>query len=127
VGQSLTGRYGVGVGSKLDASSGRRSGRASALLGVAGHRLALHRLLLCGSPTYLLLRGVCLSSVCRRVRRQVYHDSMKNDVPATHSLVLCMMCCPVGLLSHAATKAWVLRGGGAADEQAAGVGTGVAA
>jgi len=58
---------------------------------------------------------------------QVYHDSMKNDVPATHSLVLCMMCCPVGLLSHAATKAWVLRGGGAADEQAAGVGTGVAA
>jgi len=29
----------------------RVSGRASALLGVAGHRLALHRLLLCGSPT----------------------------------------------------------------------------
>jgi len=33
----------------------RVSGRASALLGVAGHSLALHRLLLCGGPTYLLL------------------------------------------------------------------------
>ena len=33
----------------------RVSRRAGALLGVAGHSLALHRLLLCGSPTYLLL------------------------------------------------------------------------
>jgi hypothetical protein len=41
--------------------------------------------------------------------RQVYHDSVANAIPAKHSLVLCMMCCPVGLLAHAATRAWVLR------------------
>ena len=35
----------------------RVSRRASALLGVAGHCLALRRLLLCGGPTYLLLLG----------------------------------------------------------------------
>ena len=29
--------------------------RASALLGVAGHRMVLHRLLHCGSPTYYLI------------------------------------------------------------------------
>ena len=40
--------------SMLPPGSARVSGRASALLGVAGHSLAVHRLLLGGSPTYLL-------------------------------------------------------------------------
>ena len=35
--------------SMLPPGEARVSGRASALLGVAGHSLALHRLLLCGS------------------------------------------------------------------------------
>jgi len=41
---------------KLDASSGRRSGQRARKrpAGVPGFCLALHRLSLCGSPTYLL-------------------------------------------------------------------------
>mmetsp|Transcript_46489 Transcript_46489/g.88771 ORF Transcript_46489/g.88771 Transcript_46489/m.88771 type:complete len:231 (-) Transcript_46489:308-1000(-) len=39
---------------------------------------------------------------------QVYQDSVKHQLPSKASLVLCMMCCPVGILAHFITKAIVL-------------------
>ena len=41
---------------------------------------------------------------CVATRRYVFLDAADAGVPAAHSLVLCMMAGPLGLVSHAATK-----------------------
>lgn len=37
--------------------------------------------------------------------RQVYHDGLRNDIETRHSVSLCLMFCPVGILTHCITKA----------------------
>ncbi|KAH9609358.1 hypothetical protein KSS87_015341 [Heliosperma pusillum] len=36
--------------------------------------------------------------------RQVYQDGLKNEVETRHSVSLCLLFCPVGIISHAITK-----------------------
>lgn len=36
--------------------------------------------------------------------RQVFHDGLKNNVETRHSVTLCLLCCPIGILSHVITK-----------------------
>ncbi|PAN32047.1 hypothetical protein PAHAL_5G459100 [Panicum hallii] len=36
--------------------------------------------------------------------RQVYHDGLKNKIETRHSVSLCLLFCPVGILCHVATK-----------------------
>lgn len=43
------------------------------------------------------------------VARHVHSDALRRRLPAAHSLVLCMMFGPTGLLCHAATRALVQR------------------
>lgn len=59
---------------------------------------------------------------------QVYLDALKEDVPMKHSLVLCMMCCPVGILAHFFTKSFVVSRRPVADatQESEGVGAGAA-
>lgn len=49
----------------------------------------------------------------------MYADGLRNGIPTAHSLVLCFMMGPLGLLSHLVTKAVVEgvrnRGGGGGD------------
>ncbi|KAK4347938.1 hypothetical protein RND71_034277 [Anisodus tanguticus] len=37
--------------------------------------------------------------------RQVYHDGLQNDIETRHSVSLCLLFCPVGILIHFITKA----------------------
>ncbi|XP_055805053.1 protein ABA DEFICIENT 4, chloroplastic-like isoform X2 [Solanum dulcamara] len=37
--------------------------------------------------------------------RQVYHDGLQNDIETRHSVSLCLLFCPVGILTHCITKA----------------------
>ncbi|KAM3342851.1 protein ABA DEFICIENT 4, chloroplastic [Capsicum galapagoense] len=37
--------------------------------------------------------------------RQVYHDGLQNDIETRHSVSLCLLFCPVGILTHFITKA----------------------
>lgn len=37
--------------------------------------------------------------------RQVYHDGLENKVETRHSVSLCLMFCPIGVISHSITKA----------------------
>ncbi|KAJ1282801.1 hypothetical protein BS78_03G079500 [Paspalum vaginatum] len=37
--------------------------------------------------------------------RQVYHDGLKNNIETRHSVSLCLLFCPVGILVHVVTKA----------------------
>ncbi|RAL46599.1 hypothetical protein DM860_004878 [Cuscuta australis] len=37
--------------------------------------------------------------------KQVYEDGMQNDVEIRHSVSLCLLFCPIGILVHLATKA----------------------
>lgn len=37
--------------------------------------------------------------------RQVYHDGLENKVETRHSISLCLLCCPIGIISHVVTKA----------------------
>ncbi|XP_019249284.1 PREDICTED: protein ABA DEFICIENT 4, chloroplastic-like isoform X2 [Nicotiana attenuata] len=37
--------------------------------------------------------------------RQIYHDGLENDIETRHSVSLCLMSCPIGLVSHFITKA----------------------
>lgn len=39
--------------------------------------------------------------------RHVYHDGLKNEVETRHSVSLCLLVCPVGILIHVITKALV--------------------
>uniref|UniRef100_A0A0A9D620 Protein MAO HUZI 4, chloroplastic n=1 Tax=Arundo donax TaxID=35708 RepID=A0A0A9D620_ARUDO len=36
--------------------------------------------------------------------RQVYHDGIKNNIETRHSVSLCLLFCPVGILAHVVTK-----------------------
>ncbi|KAK8946294.1 hypothetical protein KSP40_PGU001157 [Platanthera guangdongensis] len=36
--------------------------------------------------------------------RQVFHDGLKNNVETRHSVSLCLLFCPIGILSHVITK-----------------------
>nr|XP_016446654.1 PREDICTED: protein ABA DEFICIENT 4, chloroplastic-like isoform X1 [Nicotiana tabacum] len=37
--------------------------------------------------------------------RQIYHDGLQNDIETRHSVSLCLLSCPIGLVSHFITKA----------------------
>ncbi|XP_058187949.1 protein ABA DEFICIENT 4, chloroplastic-like [Rhododendron vialii] len=37
--------------------------------------------------------------------RQVFHDGLESETETRHSVSLCMLCCPVGIVSHVLTKA----------------------
>ncbi|KAK9683199.1 hypothetical protein RND81_10G122900 [Saponaria officinalis] len=36
--------------------------------------------------------------------RQVYQDGLENEVETRHSVALCLLFCPIGIISHAITK-----------------------
>lgn len=36
--------------------------------------------------------------------RQVFHDGLKNKIETRHSVSLCLLFCPVGIVTHAITK-----------------------
>ncbi|KAJ1684913.1 hypothetical protein LUZ63_016303 [Rhynchospora breviuscula] len=36
--------------------------------------------------------------------RQVFHDGLKNNVETRHSVSLCLLFCPIGIVTHAVTK-----------------------
>ncbi|KAJ4765447.1 abscisic acid (aba)-deficient 4 [Rhynchospora pubera] len=36
--------------------------------------------------------------------RQVFHDGLKNNVETRHSVSLCLLFCPVGIVTHVVTK-----------------------
>lgn len=37
--------------------------------------------------------------------RQVYYDGLENNVETRHSVSLCLLFCPIGIVSHFITKA----------------------
>ncbi|XP_042040761.1 protein ABA DEFICIENT 4, chloroplastic-like isoform X1 [Salvia splendens] len=37
--------------------------------------------------------------------RQVYGDGLQNNIETRHSVLMCLLFCPVGILAHAITKA----------------------
>lgn len=37
--------------------------------------------------------------------RQVYHDGLENKIETRHSISLCLLFCPIGIISHVVTKA----------------------
>jgi hypothetical protein len=37
--------------------------------------------------------------------RQVYNDGLENQIETRHSVSLCLLFCPVGIVSHFVTKA----------------------
>ncbi|KAM6567281.1 hypothetical protein CsatA_026409 [Cannabis sativa] len=37
--------------------------------------------------------------------RQVFHDGQENDIETRHSVSLCLLFCPIGILTHFITKA----------------------
>lgn len=39
--------------------------------------------------------------------RQVYHDGLENEIETRHSVTLCLLFCPIGILVHAITKALI--------------------
>ncbi|KAF0918419.1 hypothetical protein E2562_023567 [Oryza meyeriana var. granulata] len=36
--------------------------------------------------------------------RQVYHDGIKNNIETRHSVSLCLLFCPIGIVTHVVTK-----------------------
>ncbi|KAK3160237.1 hypothetical protein QOZ80_1BG0056960 [Eleusine coracana subsp. coracana] len=36
--------------------------------------------------------------------RQVYHDGIKNNIETRHSVSMCLLFCPIGILAHVVTK-----------------------
>ncbi|PIA33278.1 hypothetical protein AQUCO_04100004v1 [Aquilegia coerulea] len=36
--------------------------------------------------------------------RQVYHDGLENNIETRHSVSLCLLFCPIGILTHVITK-----------------------
>jgi hypothetical protein len=40
--------------------------------------------------------------------RQIFLDGLKHNVETRHSLVLCLMMCPIGIFSHLVTKSFIL-------------------
>ncbi|GAB4832317.1 Short-chain dehydrogenase/reductase aba4 [Ancistrocladus abbreviatus] len=45
--------------------------------------------------------------------RQVYHDGIENKIETRHSVSLCLLFCPIGILTHVITKELTLKQGGA--------------
>lgn len=39
--------------------------------------------------------------------RQVYQDGLENEIETRHSVSLCLLFCPIGILVHAITKALI--------------------
>ncbi|KAI3813484.1 hypothetical protein L1987_18209 [Smallanthus sonchifolius] len=39
--------------------------------------------------------------------RQVYQDGLENEIETRHSVSLCLLFCPIGILIHAMTKAFI--------------------
>ncbi|XP_076902184.1 protein ABA DEFICIENT 4, chloroplastic-like [Bidens hawaiensis] len=39
--------------------------------------------------------------------RQVYEDGLENEIETRHSVSLCLLFCPIGILIHAITKAFI--------------------
>ncbi|XP_057481076.1 protein ABA DEFICIENT 4, chloroplastic [Actinidia eriantha] len=37
--------------------------------------------------------------------RQVFHDGLENEIETRHSVSLCLLFCPIGIISHVITKA----------------------
>ncbi|KDP32954.1 hypothetical protein JCGZ_12985 [Jatropha curcas] len=37
--------------------------------------------------------------------RQVFHDGLENEIETRHSVSLCLLFCPIGILTHVMTKA----------------------
>ncbi|XP_002521222.2 protein ABA DEFICIENT 4, chloroplastic [Ricinus communis] len=37
--------------------------------------------------------------------RQVFHDGLENEIETRHSVSLCLLFCPIGIVSHVLTKA----------------------
>ena len=37
--------------------------------------------------------------------RCIYQDGLKNEVETRHSVSLCLLVCPIGILAHTVTKA----------------------
>lgn len=48
---------------------------------------------------FLIMRVLCF--LCR----QVYKDGLLNQIETRHSVSLCLLFCPVGIVSHCVTKA----------------------
>lgn len=38
--------------------------------------------------------------------RQVFQDGVENDIETRHSISLCLLFCPIGIVTHVITKAW---------------------
>eukprot|EP00252_Welwitschia_mirabilis_P024117 TRINITY_DN702_c0_g3_i3.p1 TRINITY_DN702_c0_g3~~TRINITY_DN702_c0_g3_i3.p1 ORF type:complete len:131 (-),score=19.59 TRINITY_DN702_c0_g3_i3:39-410(-) len=36
--------------------------------------------------------------------RQVFHDGLKDSIETRHSIILCLLFCPIGIMSHMLTK-----------------------
>ncbi|KAH0458257.1 hypothetical protein IEQ34_013572 [Dendrobium chrysotoxum] len=36
--------------------------------------------------------------------RQVFHDGLRSNVDTRHSVILCLLSCPIGILTHVVTK-----------------------
>ncbi|KAK4477693.1 hypothetical protein RD792_016940 [Penstemon davidsonii] len=41
--------------------------------------------------------------------RQVYYDGLQKNIETRHSVCLCLLSCPVGILAHIITKAAITR------------------
>lgn len=39
--------------------------------------------------------------------RQVFRDGLKNNVETRHSVTLCLLSCPIGILTHVITKVMI--------------------
>ncbi|XP_075510541.1 protein ABA DEFICIENT 4, chloroplastic-like isoform X1 [Primulina tabacum] len=57
------------------------------------------------SEMTLVSAWIHLLSVDLYAARQVYHDGLLNDVETRHSVTLCLLFCPIGILVHFITKA----------------------
>ncbi|PON87859.1 Abscisic acid (ABA)-deficient 4 [Trema orientale] len=44
--------------------------------------------------------------------RQVFHDGQENEIETRHSVSLCLLFCPIGILAHVITKAITKSGAG---------------
>lgn len=47
--------------------------------------------------------------------RHVYHDGLENEVETRHSVSMCLLFCPVGIVSHVITKTMSSRGAAKAE------------
>lgn len=48
--------------------------------------------------------------------RQVFHDGQENKIETRHSVSLCLLFCPIGILVHYITKALTRSGAGSSSQ-----------